>query len=132
MAPSKMKALKGGKTKREYTEYAELWETIKGATNIKKEQSEEIFEKIMAENVPKLMSETQSQVHKAHRTPMQSMPQNLCVNILLSSYRTENQRQRTLQEEEEEKRKNTSFTQTRVKITSDSSEIMEVRRKGVK
>lgn len=49
----------------------------------KKEQSEEIFEKIMGENVPKLMSETQSQVHKARRTPMQiNATETMCKHII--------------------------------------------------
>lgn len=36
----------------------------------------------MAENVPKLMSETQSQDHKAHRTPMQiNATEPMCKHI---------------------------------------------------
>lgn len=37
----------------------------------------------MAENVPKLMSETQSQVHKAHSTPVQTKAtETMCKRII--------------------------------------------------
>lgn len=50
----------------------------------------------MAENVPKLMSETQSQVHKAHRTPMQiNATEPMCKHIIVQLQNRESKTKNT-------------------------------------
>lgn len=50
----------------------------------------------MAENVPKLMSETQSQVHKAHRTPMQiNATETMCEHIIVQLQNRESKTKNT-------------------------------------
>lgn len=50
----------------------------------------------MAENVPKLMSETQSQDHKAHRTPMQiNATEPMCKHIIFQLQNRESKTKNT-------------------------------------
>ena len=86
---------------------------------------EEIFEAIMTENFPRLMSDVKPHIQDAQRTPSRINPtKKLYVGLSLSHYRISKMKM----PKEVRGKKHCIYRATQIRITSDFSETMQARR----
>ena len=82
----------------------------------RKKRAEEIFEVIMAENFPKLVTETRTQIQEAQRTPSRMNTKKFSPShVLFKLQKIKNQEKISKEDREQD---NLTYRETRIRITS--------------
>lgn len=95
-----------------------MWHTSNANTERRKKEIEDIFEAIMTDNFPKLMTDTKPHTQEAQRIPSSINIKNLYQGIWYLNCRKTKTKEKLLKEERKEHLTN---REARIKITSDSS-----------